>query len=88
MWFSVCAELQALIVVTGTGIDTEPHTAHMGTIIMSGTATALSDILLEWVANLISSPAVWTLELMGEEPAEPAKQDRDVTMPAVGEQET
>lgn len=60
----------------------------MGTIIMSGTATALSDILLEWVANLISSPSVWALELMGEEPAEPAKRDRDVTTLAVDHQET
>lgn len=54
----MCAELQALIGVIGTGIDTEPHTAHVDAIIMSGTATAFSDVLLERVANLISSPSV------------------------------
>ena len=54
----MCAELRALIVVTGTGTDTEPHTAHMDAITVSGTVTALSDFLLERVANLISSPAV------------------------------
>lgn len=82
----MCAQLQALIVMIGTGIDTESHTEHVDAIIMSG--TALSDVLLERVANLISFPSVWTLELMGEEPAEPVKQDRDVTTPAIGEQET
>lgn len=85
MWFSLCAELQALIVMIGTGIDTKLHTEHMDAIIMSG--TPLSDILLEWVANLISFPSVWTLALMGEAPAEPVKQDRDETTPAIGEQE-
>lgn len=58
MWgfFSVCAQLQALIVMIGPGIDTESHTEHVDAIIMSG--TALSDVLLERVANLISFPSV------------------------------
>lgn len=84
----MCTEIQALTFMICTRIDTELHTVHVDAIIMSGTAAALSDVLLERVANLISFPSVLTLELMAEEHAEPAKQDRDVTTPAIGEQET
>lgn len=57
-------DFQALVVMTETRADSEWHTAHVDAITTSGTATALSDVLLERVARLSSFPLVQTLELM------------------------